>query len=505
MKALTVHYPFSAYLATANKEYETRSWSTDYRGLIAIHAGKTWNSDLREQASLLSRRYRDLPDIDNPSLGCVLAIGLLENCIPSERLRESIGQIEKAVGNFANGRYGWKIKILEQFEHPIPAKGQQGLWNWDFPEEIAAKRIAIVGSRDYPDLDAVVKYVRSLPLDTTIISGGAQGVDMAAENAARERGMRVIRIPVDTRNLPNHYERRKQIFAQRAMRRNQYIVEMAGSVVAFHHNNSPGTQDSINKAKAIGRPVTINPLVSPKQEVLVQKVLTGFLDTYDEAAYIERGQVKAESSAQIALREWDKPWLIDKHHVWCWKRVDNKWGYYPVHIDSEDAKRQQRNLSGVLYRSETIRLRDWLEEQAGWQDVPFEVADVADMGAGYFLRSGSTKQRVPLDKVVFIQEQYKVAIAMAYYRSLSNVDDDGYLPHYVRFGGDDIYYVFNGTHRTLAHKWAGREFIFADVMVFPESFIEACGMIELEDENPLIYLDVLNEALKVIQGEAAYA
>jgi predicted Rossmann fold nucleotide-binding protein DprA/Smf involved in DNA uptake len=44
------------------------------------------------------------------------------------------------------------------------------------------ERVAIIGSRDYPDLERVRAYVRRLPTGTVFISGGARGVDSAAEN-----------------------------------------------------------------------------------------------------------------------------------------------------------------------------------------------------------------------------------------------------------------------------------------------------------------------------------
>ena len=53
-------------------------------------------------------------------------------------------------------------------------------------------RIAIVGSRNYTDADGVVEYVNSLPDDTIVITGGADGVDSIAEGAARKRGLEVI-------------------------------------------------------------------------------------------------------------------------------------------------------------------------------------------------------------------------------------------------------------------------------------------------------------------------
>jgi hypothetical protein len=40
MKALTILEPWASIIACGAKQIETRSWSTKYRGSIAIHAGK---------------------------------------------------------------------------------------------------------------------------------------------------------------------------------------------------------------------------------------------------------------------------------------------------------------------------------------------------------------------------------------------------------------------------------------------------------------------------------
>lgn len=38
MKALTLWQPWASLIALGEKRYETRSWATSYRGLLAIHA-----------------------------------------------------------------------------------------------------------------------------------------------------------------------------------------------------------------------------------------------------------------------------------------------------------------------------------------------------------------------------------------------------------------------------------------------------------------------------------
>src|SRR5688500_9822529 len=40
IRALTLHQPYATLVAVGAKTIETRSWSTNYRGRIAIHAAK---------------------------------------------------------------------------------------------------------------------------------------------------------------------------------------------------------------------------------------------------------------------------------------------------------------------------------------------------------------------------------------------------------------------------------------------------------------------------------
>jgi len=107
-------------------------------------------------------------------------------------------------------------------------------------------RVAIVGSRHYPDLSAVAAYVDLLPAGTTVVSGGAHGVDQAAEWRATQRGLRVQSI---------HAEWDRD--GRRAFMRNTLIVESCDRLVAFWDGKSVGTKDSIDKARMLGKPVRI--------------------------------------------------------------------------------------------------------------------------------------------------------------------------------------------------------------------------------------------------------
>ena len=51
------------------------------------------------------------------------------------------------------------------------------------------ERVAVVGSRGYPDRAAVAAYVQALAEGTVVVSGGARGVDRWAADAAAECGL----------------------------------------------------------------------------------------------------------------------------------------------------------------------------------------------------------------------------------------------------------------------------------------------------------------------------
>jgi hypothetical protein len=98
-------------------------------------------------------------------------------------------------------------------------------------------RVAIVGSRKYPNWHQVHSLVRSrLPEACTVVSGGAEGVDTWAENAARKRkGFPPPRI-----FLPQYDGGLKGSLAP--LVRNQQIVDFSDILIAFWEGTSRGTQ-----------------------------------------------------------------------------------------------------------------------------------------------------------------------------------------------------------------------------------------------------------------------
>jgi len=113
--------------------------------------------------------------------------------------------------------------------------------------ETKQRRIAIVGSRKFPNQQQVIDYVNQLPLDVMVVSGGAAGVDRWAVAAANQRG-------IDTKiYLPDWEKEGKQA----GLNRNTTIVNDCDELVAFWDGASNGTRDSIDKARAAGKQVVI--------------------------------------------------------------------------------------------------------------------------------------------------------------------------------------------------------------------------------------------------------
>lgn len=98
-------------------------------------------------------------------------------------------------------------------------------------------QVAIVGSRNPGDL-TVEKLIEMIPLNCTrLISGGADGVDQLARQAAEALG-----IPL-TEYLPDYsrYGRRAPLM------RNSQIIEHADLVLAFWDMSSHGTAHTITE------------------------------------------------------------------------------------------------------------------------------------------------------------------------------------------------------------------------------------------------------------------
>ena len=100
-------------------------------------------------------------------------------------------------------------------------------------------RIAIVGSREFGNLKLVENFVKHLPENCLIVSGGANGVDKCAENIASMCSVPTKIYKPDWKTLGK----------AAGFIRNEKIVDDCDICVAFWDLKSHGTLNSINWAK----------------------------------------------------------------------------------------------------------------------------------------------------------------------------------------------------------------------------------------------------------------
>lgn len=141
MKAITLWQPWATLIAIGAKEHETRSWPTKYRGMLAIHAAKTFPKEEQE----LCRFEPFKSDLDKSGLvvdglprGAIVATANLIDCIKitEEYISKIVGTKEYDYGDYEVDKYVWILKDVRNIK-AIPAKGKQGLWNWDdVPESL---------------------------------------------------------------------------------------------------------------------------------------------------------------------------------------------------------------------------------------------------------------------------------------------------------------------------------------------------------------------------------
>jgi len=113
-------------------------------------------------------------------------------------------------------------------------------------------KVAIVGSRTFPQLQLVEWFVRDLPAGVTVVSGGAKGVDTAAQEYAERRGLKTLILLPNLDGCVNRSD-----YTERYYKRNQEIVDNSDLVVAFTEKESGGTWDTIKRARRAGKPIKI--------------------------------------------------------------------------------------------------------------------------------------------------------------------------------------------------------------------------------------------------------
>lgn len=140
MKTLTILQPWASLWVAGIKQYETRSWTTRYRGPLGIHAGARkdpigralWEELWKDPDFRFDATEKNLPeDFDALPFGAVIAQTTVTFIWSTRTIEvtEKISPFERKVGDWSPGRYAWQQYNPQRLACPIPATGKLGLWN----------------------------------------------------------------------------------------------------------------------------------------------------------------------------------------------------------------------------------------------------------------------------------------------------------------------------------------------------------------------------------------
>lgn len=129
MKVLSITQPYASLIKYGYKKIETRSWKTNYRGRLYIHASST----------KIPKKYKDKKELMNLTnnidieYGKIICECNLVDCVLLteefiNKLKET-NYTEYVCGEYEVGRYAWILDNIKVLESPIEAKGHLGIWN----------------------------------------------------------------------------------------------------------------------------------------------------------------------------------------------------------------------------------------------------------------------------------------------------------------------------------------------------------------------------------------
>lgn len=130
MKVLSLTEPYATLIKEKKKQIETRSFKTNYRGELYIHASSTAiKKETKNNKQLMQL-------VDNPSFphGYIICKCNLVDCI--EMTKEYVEDMKKnhpqeyLCGDYQEGRFAWILEDIIPLETSLKAKGQLGIWNY---------------------------------------------------------------------------------------------------------------------------------------------------------------------------------------------------------------------------------------------------------------------------------------------------------------------------------------------------------------------------------------
>jgi hypothetical protein len=162
MKAISLWQPWASLIAVGAKPFETRTWPPSRSLLgtrIAIHAAATRKGmedvfdafpsiDTRPFVDALAKGgYQSLDTLPFGAVICTVELTgayrvgshgedrgrpvfFFASMLAGSRSINSYMPIDP-FGDYTPGRWIWRLDNVQRLDPPVPAKGAQGVWNWE--------------------------------------------------------------------------------------------------------------------------------------------------------------------------------------------------------------------------------------------------------------------------------------------------------------------------------------------------------------------------------------
>jgi hypothetical protein len=139
MKVISLLQPWATLVTLGAKQWETRTWSTQYRGPLLIHASakkptrrekQLYEEDFYFKKYILNTDY--LPYgaiIGKINLVTIVPTGLLLQHL--EHYNNTDWKQELSFDDYSLNRFAWKLEAAETLIHFLPMKGTLGLWEYN--------------------------------------------------------------------------------------------------------------------------------------------------------------------------------------------------------------------------------------------------------------------------------------------------------------------------------------------------------------------------------------
>lgn len=132
MKALTICQPYAHLIIIGDKRVENREWYTGYRGLLAVHAGKSrsWLNGATD-ADLIAAYG------ESPSFGALVGTVMLLDCLHIDRIEngEYDGQYPWLRDHaHTSGTWCWVVGEPKRLAQPVNYRGERRLF--EVPDQL---------------------------------------------------------------------------------------------------------------------------------------------------------------------------------------------------------------------------------------------------------------------------------------------------------------------------------------------------------------------------------